>query len=186
MHDSIFPRPGKTGLFVIDMQERLLPAMEEPVQARIVKAHQTLLAMAGLFEMPVIYTEQYPKGLGATIEPLREPLAGARRFEKIEFSALANAEVLEKGARDFPEDVVLTGMETHVCVLQTALDLLRHGFRVFVPADAVASRTDENRQIGLRLMERAGAVVTNSESLAFACLGQAGGDAFKTLSRLIR
>ena len=85
-----------------------------------------------------------------------------------------------------PRDVILTGVETHVCILQTAIDLMEDGHRVFVPIDAVASRCDENRQNALALMERAGAVITNMETLVFQRLIKAEGDAFKRLSKMVK
>ena len=186
MRGKISPRRGGTGLLIVDVQERLLSAMPGEAAARLVKSHSALIEMATSFCHPIIYTEQYPKGLGATVSPLRECLEDCLRIEKLEFSALLNQTFRETALEVLPGDIIVTGMETHVCVLQTAVDLLNEGFRVFVPLDAVASRTDENRCNGLALMERAGAVVTNTETLVFDRLQVAKGDTFKRLSKLVR
>lgn len=184
MSESLFPVAGKTGLLIVDVQDRLLRAMPSEAQARVAKASVALIEMARLFDIPVVYTEQYPKGLGTTVEPVLEALSQAARFEKLEFSACANEQFAE--AAELPRDVILAGIETHVCVLQTAVDLMDSGHRVFVARDAVASRSDENWRNGLSLMEGAGAVITNSETIIFRFLGSARGEAFKRLSKLVK
>ena len=160
---------------IIDVQERLSAAMPDDAIARLVKAHGALIELANRFCAPIAFTEQYPKGLGSTVSPLAERLGDCLRVEKLEFSAAQNREFRETVLDVFPGDIILTGMETHVCVLQTAIDLMEEGFRVFVPGDAVASRTDENRRNGLALLERAGAVITNTETLVFDWLRVAQG-----------
>jgi nicotinamidase-related amidase len=135
--------------------------------------------------LSVIATEQYPKGLGPTIAPLRERLE-APPLEKVEFSAFANegarAALLAGGARS----IILGGVEAHVCVYQTARDLLAEGFQVFIPREAVLSRTAQNAQVGLALCERAGAVITSVEAVLFELVGSAADKSFKEISRLIR
>jgi nicotinamidase-related amidase len=184
MSTLIFPEEGETGLLIIDVQERLLAAMPEAAAARLTKAHRALIEMARLFEIPVSYTEQYPKGLGSTVAPVRQELGGATCFEKTEFSACLNPDFADLA--QLPADLIVTGMETHVCVLQTAADLIAQGHRVFVPLDAVASRTEDNWRNGLALIERVGGLVTNTETLVFRRLRRAGGDAFKRLSKLVK
>lgn len=183
---SVLPNPKATGLLIIDLQERLAAVMPEIHFQAVLKGHTVLLEMATLFRLPVAYTEQYPKGLGPTVQPLRDWLGSAQRVEKIEFSACQSTAFREEILPRLPHDVILTGMEAHVCVLQTAVDLLAAGHRVFVPLDAVASRTHANLANGLALMERAGAVIVNVETLVFHHLGRAGSEAFKRLSVLVK
>jgi len=187
MNDIIFPKPASSALLIVDVQERLAPAMVDG-SSQLLKATRVLIECAAEFQWPILYTEQYPRGLGATVSALLPRLQelGARRIEKVEFSCLRNAEFAEQVQPTLPNHVVVCGMESHICVLQTVADLQARGHQAFVPLDGVASRTLENRDNGLRLMERTGAIVTNSETLLFAALQKAGTDAFKRLSPLIR
>lgn len=187
MYDAIFPRPNACALLVIDMQERLMPAMGDAA-AGIRRQTRTLISTAREFAWPVLYTEQYPRGLGATDAELAAALleAGASRFEKVEFSACRNPVFANEVLPTLPPSIIVVGIEAHICVLQTVADLQARGVQVFVPRDAVASRTVENRNNGLDLIARTGAVVSNTESLMFAALQRAGTDAFKRLSPLIR
>ena len=177
----------KKALVVVDVQERLFPAMACAQQPVLVKAVRVLLALAREAGWKVVVTEQYPKGLGRTIAALAEPLreAGAAPpIEKVDFSAV-RAPGFADAMGDATEAVV-TGMETHVCVLQTVQDLTARGVKVSVPWDGVASRRDEDRTTALERMRAAGATVTSSESLVFEHLGRAGTEAFKRLSKLLR
>lgn len=188
MSDSIFPRPGQTALFVIDIQERLLPAMPAEAVALMLRQTEILIALAQEFQWPIYYSEQYPRGLGATESGLLEKLvaANATRIEKVEFSAVRNDVFAQTILPRLPSHVVVCGMETHICVLQTVSDLQARGHQVFVPNDAVASRVESNRANGLALMRQAGAVETNTESLMFYYLQKAGTDAFKRFQKMIR
>ncbi len=186
MNDIIFPRSSSAALLLVDVQERLLPAMENPTG--VLKAVHTLVEAAVEFSWPIVYSEQYPRGLGNTEAALRARLEAlsARRIEKTEFSCLRNPEFAEAILPTLPNHVIVCGMESHICVLQTVADLQARGHQTFVPWDAVTSRVTQNRDNGLALMERTGAIVTNSETLLFAALQKAGTDAFKRLSPLIR
>lgn len=178
--------PSSTALLVVDVQERLAPAMEAGAFARLVRGTDLLLEAAKLLGAPVIATEQYPKGLGATIDPLLGPLEAVRaeRLPKTEFSAHGTvAAWLDKVA---PQAIVVVGVETHVCVYQTVRDLVGLGHVVHVPHDAVASRRDDDRRVGLDLMARAGASITTTETIVFDWLQKAEGDAFKALSKKMR
>jgi hypothetical protein len=130
----------------------------------------------------VIVTEQYPKGLGRTVPEVAEHLNGVKPIEKVEFSAAA-ADGFDPGGRT---QALVCGIESHVCVSQTAHDLIEAGLEVHVARDAVTSRTAENRDVGLRKMEQAGAVVTSVEAALFELLGAAGSDEFKTVQGLIK
>jgi isochorismate hydrolase len=125
------------------------------------------------------------KGLGPTVASLREMLP-ATPIEKIEFSCGASKDLAREILGSGRRQVIAVGMESHVCVFQTVRDLLRKDFQVFLPGDAVVSRTEENRQVGLNLCEKAGAVVTSTETVLFDLLGTAGTPEFKELSPLIR
>jgi len=183
---SVLPHPEAATLLVVDIQERLLPAMPADEQASVVKASVNLVALFAERGASTIFSEQYPRGLGATVAPLAAELAlapNAKRIEKLTFSVCQDPAWAEAGALG---DVVLVGMEAHVCVLLTGLDLLARGHRVFVPQDAVASRSPRNRDNGLLLLAAHGAVIVNSETLVFHALGRAGGDAFKRFSARIK
>ncbi len=170
-------------LFIVDVQTRLAAAMPDP-EATIARA-TILLTAAERLEVPVVVSEQYPQGLGHTDERVTLP-AGARVFAKTAFSAARDPAILAHLESLGRRQVVLCGMETHVCVLQTALDLAARGFRPAVVADAVASRLPERRERGLARMAAAGVSVVDSEMVVFEWLGAAGTPAFKELSRLIR
>ena len=170
----------RTTLVVIDIQEAFRRAI--PEFDRIAKATATLIEGAEAIGIPIVISEQYPKGLGETVPEVAEHLPeGTRPLEKVIFSA-AEAEEFDLGGRD---QALVCGIETHVCVNQTALDLLDSGVDVQVAEDAVGSRTGENKQVGLHKMERAGAEITSVETALFELLGRAGTDEFKEVQRLI-
>ncbi len=174
----------KTGLLAVDFQERLLPAIEgrESVLAR---AEQMLLAAREL-KIDVVLTEQYRKGLGPTVPSIRAAAGDVQPVEKMTFSAAWVDTVLASLSGSGVQDVLLCGIEGHVCVCQTALDLLDGGRRVFVLADAVSSRTLANRDIGLDRMKQAGASIVSVEMAIFELLGQAGTDEFKRVLPLVK
>jgi nicotinamidase-related amidase len=180
--------PASSLLLVVDVQERLAPAMPPPALERLVANGRLLLEAARLLQVPVVATEQYPRGLGPTIAALAEPLGavGVQPIEKLAFGAADEPRVTQAIARSSPRSVVVIGMETHVCVFQTVRELVRRGYSTFVVADAVTSRRDENRTLGLSLCERAGGIVLPAESVVFDWLGVAGTDAFRALSKLMR
>jgi nicotinamidase-related amidase len=170
----------RTTLVVIDVQEGFRKAI--PDFDRVAKATATLIEGAEAIGIPIVVTEQYPKGLGETVPEVAEHLPhGAEPLEKVVFSA-PEAEGFDLGGRD---QALVCGVETHVCVNQTALDLLASGVEVQVAEDAVGSRTEENKRIGLHKMEGAGAVLTSVETALFELLGRAGTDEFKRVQRLI-
>jgi nicotinamidase-related amidase len=171
-----------TGLLVIDVQEKLLPLI--PDAKAVVRNVAFLVDAARLLGMTVQATEQYPRGLGPTVPELAARLP--HRPEKTAFSSCAVAEVVETFHREARPKVVLAGLETHVCVLNTALDLLALDFRVYLAIDAVASRYRVDHDTALRRLERAGAVLTTSEGCAFEWVGGAGHPKFKEVSRLVQ
>lgn len=181
------PEPAHTALLVVDVQEKLSATMSEDRMRDLSRCLRILLGAARELSLKALFTEQYPKGLGPTSGALRQELEalGAQRLEKTTFSACGAG-----GFGDaFPAEidtVIVTGMETHVCVFQTVRDLTRRGLAVHVPVDGVVSRRDDHRQVGLDLCARAGATLTTAETLVFDLLQQAGHPAFKALSPLIR
>ena len=179
---------GSTLLLVVDVQERLASAMPPARLDAVLRNAGILLDAAERLGVPVLASEQYPKGLGPTCEPLASRLRarGAPPHAKTTFDACGDPAIARAVSALSPRAVVLVGMETHVCVFQTARELARRGVTVHVVADAVSSRTDENREIGLRLCERAGAIITATETVVFDWLERAGTDDFKAVSKLVK
>lgn len=170
-------------LLIVDMQERLLPHIDG--HDVVIENCLKLIQGAGTLTVPVTATEQYPKGLGATTPRLAEHLPDC--LEKLDFSCL-NCLGWDESASD-PEGrfrIVVAGIEAHVCVQQTVHDLLAHGFRVYVAADAVSSRKAFDRDTALQRMSSAGAVITTTESILFEWCQRAGSDEFKAISRLVK
>jgi len=176
-----------TVLLIVDIQERLAPVIHD--QAQVVAKTVILAQAAAEMNLPVLLTEQYPRGLGATLPAIAlviaERLPAAQRFEKMAFSA-CTPEVMAALAATGRRKVIITGMETHVCVFQTTRQLLAEGYQVFLAADAVSSRTPENRQNALDMMAAMGAVISNTETLIFDLLKVSGTPLFKSVSRLIK
>lgn len=176
--------PAHSGLLVIDFQERLLPAMSEP--QRVAQNAARLIQGAALLNLPIWVTEQYRKGLGPTVPEIASLINGFSPFQKLDFSACGAAGWLDALRARQVTDVLLCGIEAHVCVSQTALDLLDEGFRVFVAADAISSRTPENHRIGTERMRDAGAVIVSTEMALLEWLQRAGTEQFKKLLPLIK
>jgi nicotinamidase-related amidase len=180
--------PKTSSILVVDVQERLCRAMPEARLCDLERSARILLGAARELAIRVLATEQYPRGLGPTLPALAELLdkAGARRFEKLSFSACAADGFRDALDASGPRSVVLIGMEAHVCVFQTARDLAAAGYAVHVPVDGVSSRRDDHREIGIALCQRAGAFATTSETVLFDWLGGAGTDVFRRLSPLVK
>jgi nicotinamidase-related amidase len=171
-----------TGLLVIDVQEKLM--VKIPAADAVVRNIAFLIDGARVLGMPVQATEQYPKGLGPTVAELAKRVP--QRPDKVAFSCCAIPEVVHGLQTAARPKVVLAGIETHVCVQQTALDLLALGFRVYIPADAVASRYAVDHDRALHRLEQAGAIITSSEAAVFEWVGGAGSPQFKEISRLVQ
>jgi len=172
-------------LMVIDVQEKLAAAMPKAPLAELERNAAVLIRAARRLEIPVIATEQYPKGLGPTVASLRE-LLPQEPMSKMEFSCGASKPIARHVLGSGRKQVVVVGMEAHVCVFQTVRDLIDGGFSVFVAQDAVLSRSEANRGVGLRLCEKAGATLTSTETVLFDLLGVAGTPEFKELTALIK
>lgn len=180
--------PASTALLVVDVQEKLAAAMPATTLAELEKNAGILLETAEVLGVVVLASEQYPKGLGNTLPSVASKLAalGVRAMPKMAFDACSELTIARALADSGARNVVVLGMETHVCVFQTCRELVKRGYATYVVADAVASRREENRTIGLALCERAGAVVTTTETVAFDLLEHAGTGAFKAVSKLVR
>jgi nicotinamidase-related amidase len=176
-------RASDSVLVVIDMQEKLVPAMQAP--ARTIRNTRNLLRAAEELSVPILLTEQYPKGLGPTVPEIRSS-TNAQIIPKMHFSCMEEpvfADALKKLGR---RQVVLAGMEAHICVVQTAASLLEQGYEVFVVSDATASRSLESEQACLARLSAANAGIVTTEMVLFEWLGNAGTPAFKAILPLIK
>ena len=183
---NFFPDPTQTALVVIDIQQKLAATMPPEELPGVLRYSAALLGLAQEFNLPIIITEQYPAGLGPTLPEIMEKAPGVSPIPKIAFSCLGEPAFTTALEKTSASQVILCGIECHVCVLQTAFDLLASGRQVFVAADAICSRTSLNYKTGLALMQEGGVVISSTEILLFQMLRQAGSDRFKRLSRLIR
>lgn len=176
-----------TFLVIIDVQEKLLPVIDRAED--VVRNVERLVRGCHLLGVPTLLTEQYVKGLGPTVEPLRvafEETSGYRPIEKACFSAHDCEAFAAQLAASGRRQVLVAGVETHVCVHQTVLDLLEAGLKVTVVADAVSSRSPENREIALRRFVSEGVKLSSTEMALFELLGVSGTDEFRAISRLIK
>ena len=175
----------KTIFLLLDMQEKLLPVMNnsKDIQKNII----TLLKGVNELQIPVIYTEQYPEGLGGTLSEISDLLENAKYFSKKEFSAFSviKDEILKLKAQG-RDEIVVSGIETHICVYQTIRDLVNEGFKVFVPFETVSSRERLNYENGLSLLKREGAYISNVETILFDLIKSSKHSSFKTISKLIK
>jgi nicotinamidase-related amidase len=172
----------QTALLVVDVQERLLPAIRD--HTRVVWNCRRLIDGAGILGIPVAGTEQYPRGLGVTVAPLAERLGELP--SKVRFSSAACPGIFTEWESRGIDKVLVCGIEAHVCVQQTVLDLLAHGWRVYVAVDAVGSRFEVDLTTALKRMDSAGATLTTTEATLFEWCEEAGTPEFKRISRLVQ
>ncbi|HEY9056491.1 MAG TPA: hydrolase [Aurantimonas sp.] len=172
-------RAKDSALVVIDMQERLVPAMMAP--ARTLKNAALLIEAAREMGVPVLLTEQYPAGLGHTMAEVSTAAAGCPVFEKVHFSCMEDTAFAEAISALGRQQIVLAGMEAHICVVQTAASLLEAGYQVFVASDATASRSAESEHACLQRLGAAGVGIVTSEMVVFEWLGKAGTPSFKKM-----
>lgn len=177
-------RRATAALVVVDLQERLLPAIFE--KERVLQNALRLIQGAAALQVPVLVTEQYRKGIGPTVPEVAAAVPGFAPMEKLAFSACGAEGFVEALRASNRQDVVLCGIEAHVCVCQTCLDLIDQGFRVFVVADAISSRTAENHRLALERLAAAGAVLVSTEMILFELLERAGTDEFKRILPLVK
>jgi len=171
-------------LLIIDIQDRLVPAIHEA--ERVIERTQTLHSAASTLDLPVILSEQYPKGLGPTVPAIKESLGPHRVFEKVHFSCAAAPGFQDLIAATGRTQIVLAGIEAHVCVLQTAIGLTALGVTPFVVADATSSRHPWQVDLALPRLRQAGVPVISTEMALFEWMHQAGTPGFKAISKLIK
>ena len=178
--------PAQCALLVVDIQEKLLPPIFE--KERLVRNSQLLIRLAGILNIPAIMTAQYPKGLGNTVPEVASLLPGNEPIEKIVFSCFGS-DVFCSTLKRLPghrNTVILCGMESHICVAQTALAALREGYLVHVASDAVSSRTEWNWKVGLERMRAAGAVISSTEMVIYEALRSSGTSAFEDMLKHLK
>jgi nicotinamidase-related amidase len=171
-------------LIVIDIQDRLFQAMQDKENLFVNAAK--MIKGAKIFNLPIIVTEQIPEKLGQTIPELTPELDGIERIAKESFSCWGNNRFQEKLESLGRRKVIIIGIESHVCVYQTVVDLIDNGFSVHVVADAVSSRTKENSDIGLAAMKSAGACLTGTEMVLFELLQKASDAGFKDIQKIVK
>jgi nicotinamidase-related amidase len=173
-----------TGLAVIDVQDRLMQVMGQ--EKRVTKNISALLHLSNLYDLPVIFTEQYSKWLGSTVKQLRDKSPSYDPVQKMDFNCCAvdlfNVRLKEKNLKN----IILTGIESHICIFQTCEALLERGYNVHIPRDAVDSRTEENWLVGIELMRKDGAVITSAETIIFQLLKRAGTAEFKEMLKIVK
>jgi nicotinamidase-related amidase len=172
-----------TAVLLVDVQERLAAAMEPKALARMMNRAGALIEGARTLGLPLAFTEQYRKGLGPTVASLREKLEPIQPVEKLRFSALDERVRAQLGGRP---NVVVAGMEAHVCVFQTVRDLVEAGLQPILCVDAILSRTETDRETGVQLARETGATLSTVETVLFDLLGEAGTAEFKRISAAVR
>ena len=184
-----FPLPDRkdTLLVIVDVQKRLMSAMPEEISNNTLNNIGVLITSANILNIPIIHTEQYPKGLGKTCPQIQNLLQNHYPpVEKLSLSCCEvdtfNRQVIETGKKQ----IILTGVEAHVCVFQTALDLLQQGYTIYLVKDAVCSRHKMDWQTSLDIAAKAGALITATEIILFQILGRAGTEEFKHIQSLLK
>ena len=186
MRSPKLTKQGRAGLLIIDIQEKLLAAMEKKRLALVVANAVRMANTAQELSIPVFVTEQYPKGLGPTAKEIADAAGACKVIEKMAFSAMGVEDTLRALKDSRVQDVLLVGMEAHVCVSQTAYDLDGLGFRPVVLADAVISRYDEDYAVALERFRHDGITVTTTEAVIFELLEEAGTKAFSRVRKFVR
>lgn len=182
--DKFLLRKDEAVLVIVDIQERLAAVMSE--RQKVIDNCLHLIESAKLLNIPIMLNEQYPKGLGPTVPELKEALRDHAPLEKITFSCCGQSEFHRNISSLNRKKVILCGMETHVCVLQTCIDLLRAGFTVHTVSDAICSRIKDTFETAIEYMRDAGSVITCTETVLFQLLEKAGTEEFKILSKRIK
>ena len=172
-------------LVAIDYQEKLVPAMYE--KESLIQKTERLVRGFGILSLPVLFTQQYTKGLGETIEEIRQAAGEeAVYIDKLTFSAWGDENFVTEFKKRRRNTAVVVGIEAHVCEQQTVLDLLEEGYTVYVAADCVSSRSAFDRDVALKRMGEAGAVITTYESILFELVGWCKAEEFKQISKLVK
>ncbi len=182
--EEFFLDNNNTALLIIDIQEKLAAVMK--MKDAVVNKCLHLIELSKMLSIPIVVTEQYPKGLGPTVEPIRNAISDYRPIEKLTFSCCDEPSFMDAIIKLNKKTLIITGMETHICILQTSIGLLREGFNVHLVEDAVCSRTKENWRVACEFIRDAGAVITCTETVLFQLLKVAGTEEFKIISKRIK
>lgn len=181
---NLFLNPDDTILLIIDIQERLWSAMYN--KKEIEKNAGVLAGLAIKTDIPIIYTEQYKKGIGPTIKTIDEKVVDVQGIEKLCFNCFDSGDFKDRIFSSERKTLLICGIEAHICILQTALAALEKGFAVHIAADATGSRTDRNHNIGIGRMRDAGCIITSTEAAIFEVIKEAGTPLFKDMLALIK
>lgn len=173
-----------TALLLIDIQEKILKVIHSHEQ--VVKNSIKLIKGFKVLNIPIFYTEQYPKGLGSTTEPILKELEGLSPIQKMSFSCFGAGNLFQRLKDNSVSQLVVAGIESHVCIQQTVLDLLANGFQVNVAADSVSSRNELDYKISLERMRHHGAEITTAEAILFELLELSGTEEFKAISKIVK
>jgi nicotinamidase-related amidase len=171
-------------LLVIDVQEKLSRLVHQ--REKLIDNIQRLIKGMKVFEIPIIVTEQYPQGLGTTISEVTQLLPDVKRLSKVSFSCCGDETILKELKTIGRRQILVSGIEGHVCVYQTVVDLIKYSYEVQVVTDTVSSRTPENRKIAFYLLDKAGATLTSVETVLFELLKIARNDKFKAISQIVK
>jgi len=177
-------KPETTALLVIDIQERIIPVINN--HQSVIDNTVKLIKGFNILGLPIFFTEQYPKGLGPTIKTISDELKEIKPFEKMTFSCSGAVNLIQELKSKNLIQIVVCGIEAHVCVLQTVLDLIENGFQINLAADAVSSRKEIDYKIALERMQQRGAEITTAESILFELLNVCGTPQFKEISRIVK
>jgi nicotinamidase-related amidase len=172
-----------SALLIIDIQDRLAAQMHPARLERVLNRTIAAIEGAKALGLPIVVTEQYPKGLGPTLKVLSERIPNFKPIEKLEFSAFVPEAKAQLAGRS---SVLLTGMETHICVFQTTRGMVEAGLVPYVAVDAVTSRAEADERVGFELCKSAGGILTSVETVLFDALGKAGGPEFKAISSAVK
>jgi len=173
-----------TALVIIDIQEKLFPHMAE--KDRIAQNVAKLVKFAEIMKIPVVLTEQYPKGLGCTIPEVKRLVPNIHPIEKVDFTCLGSEEFKACLGRLEAQKLIITGIESHICVTQTAIDGLNKGYKVYVVSDAVSSRSLADKAIAIERMRQSGVTIVSTEMLIYELLGRAGTAEFREALKLVK
>ena len=176
--------PQTTGLLIIDIQERILPVINN--HQRVVENTLKLIKGFKVLNLPIYFTEQYPKGLGPTLRSIKDELADLKPFDKMSFSCSGAGKLFDEFNTNDLKQIVVCGIEAHVCVQQTVLDLLENGFQVNLASDAVSSRKEIDYSTALQRMQQHGTELTTTESILFELLNVCGTPQFKEISKIVK
>jgi len=170
---------------MIDFQEKLVPAIYE--NEKLIEETAKLIKGLKTLGCPIVFTQQYTKGLGMTVKPLQDAYEDEFTYlDKVTFSCMDNEEMKKAIVDSGKKNVVIAGMESHICVMQTVIDLLELGYNVYLVEDCISSRTNANKQVGIKRMMQEGAKITSLESVLFELANKAGTPEFKVISNLIK